>query len=238
MAIAFTNGKRVNLPSSATAADIVKASGSRAEASSRVVVRSTTRGNELLKPGSSYKVRPGDKFLVGPGRVKGSGETYFGRKEEWRKQVLLDQVQDLSKHFFKGGTVLVDEDCNWVRFSNFMLPDAWARANGGKRFVPILFIIPDQFPDLPTNGFYLPSYVKAPAIDRHFFDRGYGGAFGVDSEQQRALHVSGWKWYCTHVLPGSWRPARIQRVGDWRNGDNLWHVLTLTKEVLTNPAGD
>ena len=186
----------------------------------------------------TYRVNPDDRFLVGPKRVKGSGETYYGRKEEWRKQVLLDQVRSLSENFFKGGTVLVDDNCHWVRFSNFLLPDAWARANGGRRFVPILLVIPDQFPDMPTNGFYLPDYVKAPPEDRHYFERGYGGAFGGDAEQQRILALAGWKWYCTHVIPGAWRPARIQRVGDWRKGDNLWHIITLCKEVLTNPAGD
>ena len=76
MAIAFTNGKRVNLPSSVTAADIVRASGAAADPSTRAVVRYTTRGNERLKPGQSYRVGPNDKFLVGPDRVKGSGETW------------------------------------------------------------------------------------------------------------------------------------------------------------------
>jgi len=76
MAIQFNNGqivngKRINLPSSATAMDIVRASGRPADLGSRAVVRVGQRGNERLKPGVSYAIQPGDKFLVGPDRVKG-----------------------------------------------------------------------------------------------------------------------------------------------------------------------
>ena len=67
----IVNGKRINLPSSATAMDIVRASGRPADLNSRAVVRVNSRGNERLKPVQSYQVRPGDKFLVGPDRVKG-----------------------------------------------------------------------------------------------------------------------------------------------------------------------
>ena len=229
------NGKLVNLPSAATAADIVRASGRQVNPSTRAVFRQTSHGNERLKPGQNYAIRPGDKFLIGPDRVKGSGETYFGNKEAWRKQVIIDQVRDLSQHLFKGSTVELDDNCNWVVFGGFSLPDAWAHCNPATPFVKMMLIIPDQFPDLPTNGFYLPSDIKPPAADKHFFNRGYSGAFGASSEEMSALAGAGWKWYCTHVKPGAWQPARIHRVGDWRNGDNLWDIITLCKEVLTNP---
>ena len=243
MAIQFNNGqivngKRINLPSSATAMDIVRASGRPADLGSRAVVRVGARGNERLKPGMSYAIQPGDKFLVGPDRVKGSGESYFGRKSDVAKALIADQVRDLSEKMFKQGNVELDEDCNWVVFDRFFLPEAWAKANPGHRTVKMMLIFPDQFPELPTNGFYLPDYVQPPAADRHFFARGYSGAFGATSEEMEAMVGAGWKWYCTHIKPGAWRPARIQRLGDWRRGDNLWDVITLCREVLTNPYGD
>ena len=232
------NGKQVNLPSSATTADIVRASGKQVNLSTRAVFRTNADGVERLKPGQSYAIQPGDKFQVGPDRVKGSGETYFGNKEQWRKNVIIDQVRDLSEYFFRGSTVELDDNCNWVVFDGFRLPAAWAECNPRTPTVKMMLIIPDQYPNLPTNGFYLPSDVKPPAADRHFFDRGYSGAFGGSTEEMHALGGAGWKWYCTHIKPGAWQPAHIQRVGDWRKGDNLWDIITLCKEVLTNPRED
>ena len=239
MAISIVNGKQVSLPNgNVTTSDIVRASGRNVDPSTRAVYRTGKNGNERMKPGRNYQVNPGDKFKVGPDRVKGAGESYFGNKEEWRKRLIIDQVTDLSRAFFKGGEVELDDNCNWVMFSNFRLPTAWAEANPGHEEVKMMLIIPDQFPELPTNGFYLPSYLRPPAADRHFFERGYSGAFGGTSEEMNALAGSGWKWYCTHVKAGSWSPAPIHRIGDWRQGDNLWDIITLCTEVLTNPSED
>lgn len=235
----FVNGKLVNLPSgTATAADIVRASGKSVDPSTRAVIKKTPTGNVRLKPGQRYDVKPGDKFQVGPDRVKGAGETYFGNKAEWRRQVIIDQVADVSAHLFKGSPVELDDACNWVVFSDFKLPTAWAECNPGHEKVKLMLIFPDQYPEMPTNGFYLPKGIMPPAADRHFFDRGYSGAFGGNQEEIQALAGAGWKWYCTHIKPGSWSPARIKRVSDWRQGDNLWDILNLCKEVLTNPRED
>ena len=238
MAISIVNGKQVTLPNSASVSDVVRATGKSFNPGTRAVFRTTPRGNERIKPGEVIDVKPGDKFQVGPDRVKGYGESYFGNKEAWRKAVITDQVVDLSEHFFKGGEVQLDENCDWAMFSNFKLPKAWANANPGHSEVRMLLIFPDQYPDLPTNGFYLPDFLTPPEADRHFFSRGYSGAFGGDQEQMEALAGSGWKWYCTHIKQGSWQPARIRRISDWRGGDNLWDIVTLCKEVLTNPAED
>jgi hypothetical protein len=170
--------------------------------------------------------------------VKGAGETYFGHKDDWRKQIIIDQVSELSQKFFKNGKVELDNDCNWVTFDNFKLPESWRQANPGTVFVKMMLVFPDAYPELPTNGFYLPNNIKPPAADRHFFERGYSGAFGGSAEEMQALAGAGWKWYCTHIKPNAWRPAHVRRIGDWRNGDNLWHIITLCEEVLTNPYDD
>ena len=234
----YVNGKRVNLPSSASAADVVRAANPYVNPATRAVIKKTPNGNYRVKPGERVSVNPGDKFQVGPDRVKGSGEVYFGNKQDWRKRVIESQVMDVSANLFKGASVNLDDDCNWVVFDAFKLPTAWAECNPGNERVKLMLIFPDQYPEIPTNGFYLPSHIVPPAADRHFFDRGYSGAFGGNSEEVRALAENGWKWYCTHIKPASWSPARIQYVEDWRKGDNLWDILNLCKEVLTNPYGD
>ena len=88
--------------------------------------------------------------------------SYFGNKEEWRKRVIEDQVIDVSAKMFKNSPVELDEDCNYVVFNGFLLPPEWQRANPGSTFVKMMLIFPDQYPDLPTNGFYLPANLQIP----------------------------------------------------------------------------
>ena len=92
----IVNGKRVNLPSSnVTTGDITRATGKSVDPATRAVFKITPHGNERLKPGKTYAVKPGDKFQTGPDRVKGAGESYFGNKDQWRKDVIEDQVLDM-----------------------------------------------------------------------------------------------------------------------------------------------
>ena len=78
MAISIVNGKQVTLPNgSITASDVVRASGRNANPSTRAVFRTGKDGTERLKPGQSFQAKAGDKFKVGPDRVKGSGESCF-----------------------------------------------------------------------------------------------------------------------------------------------------------------
>lgn len=241
MSVVFVNGKRMILPSSTTTArEIVRVSGDSSGLSKRAAFRKTGEGGiERMNPGQYYPISRGqNEFTTGPDRVKGSGETYFGNKEGWRKAVIADQVADVSEYLFEGAEVELDDDCNWVVFSNFQLPPAWARQNPGHQFVKMMLIFPDLFPDVPTNGFYLPDYVKSPIGEQHLFSRGFSGAFGESADEMRALAGAGWVWYCTHIKRGAWQPARLRRVGDWRNGDNLRHIITLAREVLTNPWED
>jgi hypothetical protein len=62
------NGRRVNLPESATDADIRRAGGVR---DGRTVIKRSREGNFLIPPGSSVDVNPGDTFVDAPSRVKG-----------------------------------------------------------------------------------------------------------------------------------------------------------------------
>ena len=231
------DGKMVELPDSADPGDILRKMGE--DPSKRVLTKKTTAGNTRLKPGKKYAFKQGNKFSIGPARIKASGMfTYFGNKESWRKQLITEQVTDVSKKMFRNHPVELDDDCNWVKFHGFLLPTEWQRANPGKSFVPMMIIFPDQYPDLPTNGFYLPSSLNVPQNAGHFFSRGFGGAFGDTEDEMRAMADKNWNWYCTHIVPEAWRPAKIRQVSDWRNGDNLWDIITICKDVLTHPLDD
>lgn len=234
----MVNGKWVNVPSSATPEDIIRASGKRVNPNTRTVIKTNTANNTRLKPGQHYQVNDDDKFKIVPDRVKATDATYFGYKEPWRKQLITEQVAEVSEKFFRRSVVELDEDCNWVVFKSFLLPDEWQRANPGQKFVPMMLIFPDQYPDLPTNGFYLPATLQLPPNATHFFERGYGGAFGQTADEMEFMRQGQWKWFCTHIKPGAWQPARLREVSDWRHGDNLWDIITLCVDVLTHPLDD
>lgn len=239
MPTVIVNGKRVNVPSSATPEDLSHAGGRQLNQGRRMVkMNRTGRGNDYLNSGTYYRVNDGDKFTEVPDRVKAADATYFGYKEPWRKQLIYEQVAEVSKKFFKKSTVELDDDCNWVVFQGFLLPEEWQRANPGKTFVSMMLIFPDQYPDLPTNGFYLPASLQLPPNASHFFDRGYGGAFGQTAEEQEFMRQGQWKWFCTHIKPGAWQPARLREISDWRYGDNLWNIITICIDVLTHPLDD
>ena len=236
----IVNGKSVNVPSSATPEEIGAAAGRQIN-SGRTVIKTNKagKGNDYFRPGQKYQINEGDRFRADvPDRVKAYDATYFGNKEEWRKQLIYEQVVEVSKNFFKKGVVELDDDCNWVVFKGFLLPEEWQLANPGQKFVSMMLIFPDQYPDLPTNGFYMPDFLQVPANAAHFYNRGYGGAFGQTEEEMEFMRQGGWKWYCTHIKPGSWRPARLREISDWKYGDNLWNIITICIDVLTHPLDD
>lgn len=187
MPTVIINGKAVSVPSSATPEELVRASGRQFNSDTRSVVKTKTGSNTRMKPGQREMIRDGEQFKIVPDRVKAANATYFGNKEPWRKQVITEQVFEVAKKFFKKSRVELDDDCNWVVFERFLLPDEWQRANPGKTFVPMMLIFPDQYPDLPTNGFYLPASLQLPPNATHFFDRGYGGAFGQTAEEMEFM---------------------------------------------------
>lgn len=239
MATVIINGKKVNVPNSQTSREelINSAKKPSVNPNTRAVIRKTKTGqNDIIKPGQRIPIKDGDKFTIVPDRVKAA--TYFGNKEDWRKRVIEDQVLDISKKMFKTAPVELDENCDYVVFNGFLLPEEWRRANPGQSLVKMMIIFPDQYPDLPTNGFYLPSTLQVPANAAHFYNRGYGGAFGERTEEMEFMAQGGWKWYCTHIKPDAWQPARLREISDWRKGDNLWDIITICKDVLTHPLDD
>ena len=88
MPTVIVNGKRVNVPSSATPEDIINASGRRVNPSTRAVIKTNTANNDRMKPYQNYTVHDGDKYKIVPDRVKAADATYFGCKEPWRQELI------------------------------------------------------------------------------------------------------------------------------------------------------
>ncbi len=241
MSTAIVNGKQVYIPNSqATSEEIIRSAyPGRKVPDGRIAVATGTGNNTRMKPNQRYTIPDGTKIKIVPDRVKAASEfTYFGEKEDWQKEVIRSQVADVCRKFFRKNCAEMDEDCNWVVFDGFLLPETWREANPGQAFVRLMLVFPDQYPDLPTNGFYLPANLQIPYDAAHFYNRGYGGAFGEKPDEMDFMAQGNWKWYCTHIKPGAWRPAHLRRVEDWRYGDNLWDILTLCTDVLTFPLDD
>lgn len=240
MASIIVNGKKVYVPNSmATSEEVIRTvTPAGMDPAKRILVAARTGKNTRMQSGVPLQFKDGEKYKVVPDRCKASEFSYFGEKAEWQKSVIRSQVGDVCRKFFKRRYAEMDENCNWVVFDGFLLPEAWREANPGKVFVRMMIVFPDQYPDLPTNGFYLPSDLQAPPNSSHFFDRGYGGAFGERPEEMEFMATGNWKWYCTHIKPGAWQPACLRRVEDWRYGDNLWDILVLCTDVLSYPLED
>lgn len=165
---AKVNGKFVRVPSSATPEDIVRASGSRIDPSTRAVTKTSTGKNTRLKPNQNFFVNDGDKFKIVPDRVKAADATYFGYKEEWRKQLIYEQVAAVSAKFFKKSTVELYDDCNWVVFNGFLLPEKWRNANPSQKFVRMMLIFPDHIPTCRRTAFIFRRRCKSLRTRRIF----------------------------------------------------------------------
>ncbi len=68
MATAIINGRRVDIPSTATDDDIRQAGGIRPE---RTLIKRERHGNFVIQRGSRTNVKEGDVFVDSPKRIKG-----------------------------------------------------------------------------------------------------------------------------------------------------------------------
>ena len=185
--------------------------------------------DKLYRP-EELKTRSGKWLRIedSPDRSKGAGYSFGGHRDEFMKAVIFDQIRDMSENFFKNTAIQADEDdANWMMIENFLLPSAWRHIASSS---DLLISIPDQFPNLPPIGFYLDSRIATSPNGLHLLDQGYYEA------DQTPVRSGRWKWFCCYVKPSSWRPPRIRRVEDWRNGDNLWQFLTLIRWALGDPS--
>jgi hypothetical protein len=228
------NGKTVNnLPKFATEQDVINAV--RETRPNRLVVMKTPQGFKSLDGYKKTQVPSDAIFKIVPRRVK----AFFGydgnNKSNLTKQIIFSQVSALEKKVFPQG-IEIDANYNWFRIKQYRLPLEWRKYNK-QEVVPLLIVIPDQFPSLPPNGFYLPSYIVEPPGSGHFFSPGFGGSHNFESSVVRKV-TDNLKWYCSRILPEAWSPAPIIKLNDWMNGDNLFDVIYLVNNVLMDPTGD
>ena len=89
-----------------------------------------------------------------------------------------------------------------------------------------------KYPALPPVGFYLPEELRAGLHSG--FSQGYHGAY---SNKLLMDHIQ-YRWYCSSIIADTWEPAKLKYVEDWRKGDNLWNVVALISEVLSDFSDD
>lgn len=181
------------------------------------------------------------QFKDAPSIKKAYNENYitYGEyyREDWKNEVIRSQIRDLERNLFRE-KILVDDPSNpnKLLIQNFKLPKEIRRLNNGRETVPLYIILPDDYPDSPPVGFYLPKEIYAGAHGG--FARGYHGAYGCNEYESDDMEERGFRWYCSSIIPSTWSPAKIRYIEDWRKGDNLWHVVTLISEVLSDLSDD
>ncbi len=144
---------------------------------------------------------------------------YEGPRSEQSKALIRDQVYNVAANLFKQGIEFDEDNCNWFVAPKYRLPRIW-----GGRTTPLLIVFPTLYPEIPPIGCYVRKTITQSA-NGHLYNEAYHNAY-----KEPLRH--GWKWYCVYVSSGAWQPARIRRLGDWRQGDNLWTYLTLINEAL------
>ncbi|MBV5341469.1 MAG: hypothetical protein J0665_18260 [Deltaproteobacteria bacterium] len=155
-----------------------------------------------------------------PDRSKG-GIRYGEPRQYLSKMVITDQVHHLAANCFKQGVEFDEYNADWLVIPRYRLPEIWNHME-----TPLLIVFPTDYPQIPPVGFYMQKDLGI-SPNGHFYESAYHNASLEPIEQ-------GWNWYCAFVKPGSWRPAPIRQVEDWRHGDNLWTYFTLISEVLSN----
>ena len=218
-----------------TADDIRRVSGIKR---GRTIMMETSSGMAALEEGVTYTIPKRAKFKDAPAVRKASyseSDFTYGKtkRQKWCNDVIRQQIEDLEKHFTHED-IFVDDVNNPIKIMipHFKLPKATKDLNPGYVSVPLLIVLPDQYPFLPPVGFYLPEEINA---GRHSgFGQGYHGAY-TDTYLMDKIKF---RWYCSSIIADTWEPAHFKYVEDWRKGDNLWNVISLIKEVLSDFSDD
>lgn len=132
------------------------------------------------------------------------------------------EIMMVAPHFADRGGVYYDEaNADWLLIPKYPLPARW-----GERWCQLLIVFGPGYPMAPPNGFYLNKRfaLAAGGSDPHLTGAAFHGATD--------LLAQGWHWYCVQTLSsvdGGWCPSP-----DYRETDNLWSLLALIRESLTN----
>lgn len=236
-AVINIRGKQIPVDSTkGTADDIRRIAGIK---QGRTVMIETDEGMETLEEGVRYTLPVRAKYKDAPKVRKAfaynESDYSYGsyRREKWCNQVILQQIQDLEKNFTHED-IMVDDINNPIKIMipHFKLPQATRRLNPKYKTVPLIIVLPDQYPFLPPVGFYIPQEINAG--EHSGFSHGYHGAFSDEFLMEKIK----FRWYCSSIVAETWEPAHFKYIEDWRKGDNLWNVITLITEVLSDFSDD
>ena len=245
MAFAKINGKMVELPPGGRVkgSDIINYA-TKGTPGRRAII-SDTKGlhNTRIDPNRYYSStdfikangKPVDIRTM-PERVKGTdicpAGTYMGRRSPTSLAVITDQALQVAGHLFKGQDLIFDEkNGHYLIIPKYKLPGGW-----NPESTALMIIFPVEYPDLPPNGFYIQKHVAAPVNHGHIYSRAFNNGYGSRPEESEWLNQNGWVWYCAHVAKGSWLPAKLKSISDWRWGDNLFTFFSLISEVMNTNA--
>ena len=172
-----------------------------------------------LNPRKNYSPDEILRVRIMPDRSKGAD---FAQRSELSCNIIYQQIVSISENLVKGHSDIDFDDAHydWMTIEQYHLPQGWE-----PRVCPLLILFPTEYPQIPPIGFYLPENVKSP--HGHLYNSAYHGASDVPLQK-------GWKWYCTYVNSGSWKPAYGRYINDWHKGDNLFDYFTLIGEVLAS----
>jgi hypothetical protein len=138
-----------------------------------------------------------------------------------RRSRIVNEVMMIAPRFSEHEGVCYDEaNADWLMIPKYPLPERF-RA----RWCKLLVVFPEFYPVAPPIGFYLNRKfrLRTGGQDPHLV--GFGAHSATDLREQ------GWFWYCVRTVggPGGWKPST-----DYRKPDNLWSLLALIREALTN----
>jgi len=199
-----------------------------------------TGDSRVVERADTVRSKPNAIFNTAKPADKGAAVmTFNGTRADWQKRLIQEQVAWVTTSKTKGicGEAFTAQDVAWsgIVFHHFSLPSLWKRVNPNQLTTDLMIIFPDQYPELPPVGFYLPRRLQVPPEAAHLFEGGVEGRYGVPADLLQNLAGKGWVWFCSHVRVGKWNPAPIQRVSNWRNGDNLASLISNASVVLTDP---
>ena len=239
-AIINIRGKDIPVDSNqGTARDIRRIGGIK---DGRQIMVEDAAGMHTLKENTYYSLPPKAKYKDSPAVRKAAdySESDYSyrkyRRDPWRNEVIRQQITDLERNFTHED-IMVDDASNptSILIPHFKLPAATRKLNPGLTTTPLIIVLPDQYPFLPPVGFFLPETVNAGAHSG--FSKGYHGAPNYGEVHDMISNMK-FRWYCSSVVADTWQPARFQYVEDWKKGDNLWNIITLITEVMSDFSDD
>jgi len=130
----IVNGRRVNVSSISNSgvygSELISSIGNRAQGNRRAVIQKGGVQFDAIDENRKYykhdlqdKYGNGVKISDMPDRTKGDDSN--GQRTPLSKQIIKEQVYNLSEKLFKQGLDWDEDDANWVLAYDYILPSNW-----------------------------------------------------------------------------------------------------------------